>query len=246
MNNISPLEESQILAWLQQHPDFFTKYPELLPAAIHASGKVLSLEAGQLNHLRRQNDQLRDKLDAILNRLVRNEEIYRAFHAIQTQLIMAIAPWPIIATVTQEPENLFNIKRVTVSITAKERALVALFRHSAPPASLEERLFVLEHPLLVQTLGEGSAPLIRVGMESKHRPLYFGQMAHAIRSEALVPLYAPEDEANPHRRLIGSLNLGGEAPNRFLPSDATDLLQDLAAVFSLCLVRMTYVNPISS
>ncbi|MEO5348583.1 MAG: DUF484 family protein [Magnetococcus sp. YQC-3] len=242
MNTLPPLDETQVLAWLQQNPDFFTKYPELLPAAIQASGKVLSLEAGQLNQLRRQNDQLRDKLDAILDRLLRNEEIYRAFHAIQTRMIMATAPWSIIAIATQEPESLFNIQRVTVSLSTREESLVALFQQ-APPASTEERLFLLDHTVLVQTLGEGRAPVIRVGLEGKNRDLYFGQMTPSIRSEALVPLYAPEDDFSQKRRLIGSLNLGGETPNRFLPSDATDLLQDLANVFSLCLLRMTCVGP---
>ncbi|MBF0460535.1 MAG: DUF484 family protein [Magnetococcales bacterium] len=241
MDTIPPLEEAHVLAWLQQHPDFFAKHPERLSAATPDPGKVLSLEAGQLQHLRRQNDQLREKLDAILDRLVRNEEIYRAFHAIQTRMIMATAPWSIIALATQEPEHLFHIQRVTVSLSTQEPALVGLFRNP-PPESLEERLFILEHPLLVQTLGEGCAPIIRVGREGKHRPLYFGQQAHTVRSEVLVPLYAPEDEANPRRRLIGSLNLGGETPNRFLPSDATDLLQDLANVFSLCLVRMVHIG----
>ncbi len=241
MNTIPPLEDLQVLAWLQQNPDFLAKHAGQFPvSATHASGNVLSLEAGQLNHLRRQNDQLREKLDAILNRLLRNEEIYRAFHTIQTRLIMATAPWTVIAIATQEPENLFNIQRVTVSLSAQESAVVGLFRQGPPSELLEDRLFVLDHARLVQTLGEGSAPVIRVGREGKNKPLYFGPVASTIRSEALVPLYAPEDDAHPHRRLIGSLNLGGETPNRFLPSDATDLLQDLANVFTLCLMRMTH------
>ncbi|MEO5340904.1 MAG: DUF484 family protein [Magnetococcus sp. MYC-9] len=246
MDTMPPLEEAQVLAWLRQNPDFFSHYPELLPAAIQASGKILSLEAGQLNHLRRQNDQLRDKLDAILERLLRNEEIYRAFHAIQTRLIMATQPWSIIAIATQEPEELFNIRRVTLSLSAQEKPLVELFRQMPVPDSLEERLFVLEHPLLVQTLGTGMAPIIRVGREGQHRALYFGSVTPFIRSEALIPLYAPEESPHQARRLIGSLNLGGETPNRFLPSDATDLLQDLANVFSLCLLRLTFAQPSAS
>ncbi|WP_193771347.1 DUF484 family protein [Candidatus Magnetaquicoccus inordinatus] len=238
MNTISSLKEAQVLAWLQQNPDFLPNHPELLPTT-GADGKVISLEAGQLSHLRRQNDQLRDKLDAILNRLLRNEEIYRAFHAIQTRMILASSPWAVIAIATQEPENLFNIKRVTVSLTAKESSLVQLFHRTPPPEALEERLFVLDHSLLTQILGEGSAPVIRVGREGKNKQCYFGQITPSIRSEALVPLYAPDDGQAPQRRLIGALNLGGEAPNRFLPSDATDLLQDLANVFSHCLMRMT-------
>jgi uncharacterized protein YigA (DUF484 family) len=237
MNTISSLKEAQVLAWLQQNPDFLPDHPELLPA-VGEVGKVISLESGQLIHLRRQNDQLRDKLDTILNRLLRNEEIYRAFHAIQTQMILATAPWSVIAIATHEPENLFNIKRVTVSLSAQETSLVQLFHRSPPPESLEERLFVLDHVLLTQILGEGSAPVIRVGREGKNKQSYFGQYTASIRSEALVPLYAPADAQNPQRRLIGALNLGGEAPNRFLPSDATDLLQDLANVFSHCLIRI--------
>ena len=239
MNDISALQEAQVLDWLQQHPDFFAKYPELLPSAIRASGKILSLEAGQLNQLRRQNDQLREKLDIILERIRRNEDIYRDFHAIQIQMIMATAPWTMISVATKETETLFNIQRVTVSISAEEKPLVQLFRQNPLPDTMEERLFVLEHDILTQALGSSGTPIIRIGLEGISRHLYFGTATRTIRSEALVPLYAPADD-NHKRRVIGSLNLGGATPSRFLPSDATDLLQDLADIFSLCLVRMAY------
>ena len=239
MNDISILEEAQILAWLQQHPDFFANHPELLPSAIQASGKILSLEAGQLNHLRRQNDQLREKLDIILERIRRNEEIYRDFHAIQIKLIMASTPWAMIAVATQEVENLFNIQRVTVSISDNEKSLVQLFQQNPHPDSMAERLFVLEHTILTKTLGKSGAPVIHIGLEGVNRRRYFGTATNNLRSEALVPLHATKDDTSQNRHIIGSLNLGGATPSRFLPSDATDLLQDLADVFSLCLTRMT-------
>lgn len=236
MNDPLSLNETQVLVWLQEHQDFFTHHPELLPSAIQASGKILSLEAGQLHHLRRQNDQLREKLDTILERIRRNEEIYRAFHAIQMRLIMALDPWSMISIATQESENLFNIQRVTISLSASENLLVPLFRQETPADDLKERLFILEPNVLMQTLGSGGAPIIRVGLEGANRHLYFGSTAPTIRSEALVPLYVPSDD-HPKSRIIGSLNLGGATPSRFLPSDATDLLQDLADVFGLCLHR---------
>lgn len=238
MNDISPLEESQILTWLQQHPDFFTNHPELLPAAIHASGKVLSLEVGQLNHLRRQNDQLRGKLDIILERIRRNEEIYRTFHAIKMQLIMVADPWSLIVVATGETEKLFDIQRVTVSLSAKEKSLVSLFQENPQPELVDGRLFVLEHTLLSQVLGDRGTPTIRVGLEGENRHLYFGETVHTIRSEVLVPLRAPAVNRPPEPRILGSLNFGGASPSRFLPSDATDLLQDLSDILSLCLMRM--------
>lgn len=239
MEETSTLTEKQILAWLRANPDFFANYPELLPAAIRASGKIFSLEAGQLNTLRRQNDQLREKLDIILERIRRNENIYRDFHAIQIRMIMTTEPWPIIAVATQEVETLFDIQRVTVSISADEKALVQLFQHHPPPDTMQGRLFVLDHATLTKTLGQTGLPTIRIGREGTNRHLYFGHTTHIIRSEALVPLYAPDQADSQTRRLIGSLNLGGKMPSRFLPSDATDLLQDLAHIFSLCLVRLT-------
>lgn len=237
MNDTLSLDEAQVLAWLQKHPAFFASHPELLPAAIQASGKILSLEAGQLNKLRRQNDQLREKLDGILARIRRNEEIYRAFHAIQMQLIAA-APWPMVAIATRESEILFSIQRVTVSLSDRESALVRLFQQDPPPTDLENRVFVLPHDTLLQTLGEGHAPIIRIGLEGRSRHLYFGPTAPTIRSEALVPLHNPTGNTDQTPRLIGSLNLGGAAPNRFLPSDSTDLLQDLADILGLCLARL--------
>lgn len=261
MDDTTSLTESQVLHWLQQNPDFFANHPELLPAAIQASGKVLSLEAGQLNQLRRQNDQFREKLDIILDRIRHNEDIYRDFHAIQIRLIMATNPWGVIAVATQQVENLFNIERVTVSISAKETTLVQLFRPNSRTDSLktntadsaasttptsvtdrmEDRTFILQHDTLTRILGNNIAPIIRIGLEGIDRQLYFGEATQSIRSEALVPLLAPAqgDQQEHEHRIIGSLNLGGATPSRFLPSDATDLIQDLATIITLSLVRMT-------
>lgn len=242
MDTHTPFEEREVLAWLQKNPDFFSQYPELLPAAIHASGKVLSLEAGQLNLLRRQNDQLREKLDSILERIRRNEEIYRAFHTIQIQMITAPNPQALLVAVTEQPEKLFDIQRVSVVLSDSETDLNQLFDNDKQTEE-ENRLFVLDHSTLARNLGSSGLPTIRIGREGENRHLFFGKSARNIRSEALVPLYRPRSDDRQPLQLIGSLNLGGSTPSRFLPSQATDLLQDLADVLSLCLVRMVQSGP---
>ncbi|MBF0295837.1 MAG: DUF484 family protein [Magnetococcales bacterium] len=231
------LTPEQVRHWLAANPRFFDLYPELLPAAISASGKVLSLEAGQLNALRRRNDQLSQDLDAMLERIRRNEGIYTAFHDIQVQLMTASAPWEMLMAATWKPERLFDIHRATVTISSRATELLALFATPPNQEEARERLFPIEHKLLVETFRDSPRPVIRVGLEGKNRDLFFGTIAHEIRSEALVPLYSrPDAGAN---SLIGSLNLGGQTPNRFLPSDSTDLLRDLADILGLCLARLS-------
>ncbi|MBF0212893.1 MAG: DUF484 family protein [Magnetococcales bacterium] len=235
-NPSSDLSPELVRGWLQAHPEFFDHHPDLLPAAISASGKVLSLEAGQLNALRQRNEQLSLKLDGMLESIRRNERIHNAFHQIEVRLVTAPTPHDLLLAATRDPEQWFGIHRATVTLSSRQPALLALF---APPFSdpeLHERLFSIDHKQLVDTLRDSPHPVIRVGLEGTNRELFFGSATPQIRSEALVPLFTHPDSGP--EGLIGSLNLGGETPNRFLPSDATDLLRDLADILGLCLSRL--------
>ncbi|MBF0271284.1 MAG: DUF484 family protein [Magnetococcales bacterium] len=226
----------QIRRWLQLHPEFFDDHSDLLPAAITASGKVLSLEAGQLNTLRQKNEQLSSKLDTMLERIRRNERIHTAFHQIEVRLVTALTPRDLLLAATVDPEQLFGIHRATVTLSTRHPALLALFRTPNPDPEIQDRLFPIDHKRLMDLLRDSPHPVIRVGQEGTNREIFFGPATPQIRSEALVPLFT-HPESGPEG-LIGSLNLGGETPNRFLPSDATDLLRDLADILGLCLSRM--------
>ncbi|MBF0340688.1 MAG: DUF484 family protein [Magnetococcales bacterium] len=238
-DNPADLSPETIRSWLQSHPEFFDANPDLLPAAITASGKVLSLEAGQLNTLRQKNEQLSLKLDAMLDRIRHNERIYSAFHQIQVRLVTAPHPMALLRAATHDPEQLFGIHRATITLSDRQPGLIALFGATSRNPETADRVFSIDHKRLVETLRDSPRPVIRVGQEGTNRELFFGPFSARIRSEALVPLFT-HPESGPEG-LIGSLNLGGETPNRFLPSDATDLLRDLADILGLCLTRLA--NP---
>ncbi|MBF0371280.1 MAG: DUF484 family protein [Magnetococcales bacterium] len=243
MDNKSDLTEEQIRNWLQEHPDFFSHNPEILPAAISASGKVLSLEAGQLNQLRKKNEQLQERIDGMLERIRRNEEIYQSFHTISVRLITAPDPLALMNAAVANLEEMFHIHRVSVTLSDRSDGFANLFGNPREQADLKERLFIRKHADLARVFGNSSKASIRIGMEVGDRDLFFGPTQEGIRSEALVPLLADSPEENipegctNEPKLMGSLNLGGTTPTRFLPSDSTDLLSDLATVFSHCLKK---------
>ncbi len=230
------MEESHVVAWLRDNPHFFNRHPDLLPAAITASGKVLSLEAGQLDRLRGQNEQLRENLDGMVARIRRNEEIFRHFHVAQVGMISARTPADLLWEVTESSERQFNVFRITVAINERESGLRTLL---APLAERDDsRVVLIGEEELLDIFGRSDDPVIRIGREGRSRQTLFADSARSVRSEALIPLYsAVSDDHEEAPRLIGSLNLGGNTLNRFLPSDSTDLLRDMAHIFALCLLR---------
>ncbi|MBF0382958.1 MAG: DUF484 family protein [Magnetococcales bacterium] len=228
------LKEDIVYNWLKANPEFFNSHPDILPAAITASGKVLSLEAGQLKNLQKQNQQLSDRLEDILSRLHRNDEIHKTYHEVQIKLLTANTPKELITAATTVTENLLSIGRTTVAINSSEKDVVALYQNSDDDFP-EDRLFFIKSQELISTLKTPAKPVIRVGLEGNNRELFFGDHSDNIRSEALVPLFSHPNHQE--GRLVGSLNIGDPSPSRFLPSDSTELLQDLADVLGLCLSR---------
>lgn len=237
MDSEVKLNEEQVYNWLKNRPDFFNDNPDLLPAAITASGKVLSLESGQLQHLQKQNEQLKDRLDGIIERINRNDEIHQTFHAIQIKMLTSETAQALIKVATEASEDLFSISRITVAINGAAPDISSLFNTSEEDV-LHERLFTIDEKEFTSTINNHPAPTIRVGLEGNNRHLFFGSHSNNIRSEALVPLFSNPDHRSKDVRLIGSLNLGDGSPSRFLPSDSTDLLRDLADVLGLCLHRL--------
>ena len=240
MKNEPDLSGTQVSDWLRAHPEFFGQHPDLLPAAINASGKVLSLEAGQLRQLRRMNDEMRDNLEAMLSRIRRNEEIYHVFHAIQTRMILADDPRDLIVSTTRDLEKSLDLHRVTVTLSDREGALCALLGEATAAGSNPAgKVTLLDHAQLTKILGRTGLPVIRIGQEGGNRHLFFGSCHDNIRSEALVPLFSePLSAQGGGGRLVGSLNLGSGIPNRFLPNDSSDLVRHLADVLGVCLMRM--------
>ncbi|MBF0194510.1 MAG: DUF484 family protein [Magnetococcales bacterium] len=229
------LQEDLVYKWLKDNPEFFNNYPDILPAAITVSGKVLSLEAGQLKKLQKQNEKLSDKLEDILKRLHRNDEIHKTYHEIQISLLTATTPQELIKVTTKSTEDQLSVGRITVAINTSEKDITDLYKNLSEDFPLD-RLFFIPSDELSQTLKKPAKPVIRVGLEGNNRNLFFGDHSDKIRSEALVPLFShPNHE---RARLIGSLNIGDPSPSRFLPSDSTELLQDLADVLGLCLNRL--------
>ncbi len=238
MEKEAPLSEEQVRGWLQQHGDFFSRHADLLPEAIHASGQVLSLEAGQLNRLREQSRQIEGQLDGMLKRIQHNEEIYHAFHSVQMRFMRAQGYKARLLAACEAMEETFEISRVAITLADDAREMLPGPLAGGLPAGLEDRLFLLDRTTLGALFAPEGLVVVRMGLERDRDGRYFGSHDEKLRSEALAPLRLQvEGSEGPEMRLVGSLNMGSEKPSRFLPSFSTDLVQNLADILTLNLMQ---------
>ncbi|MBF0159225.1 MAG: DUF484 family protein [Magnetococcales bacterium] len=201
------------------------------------SDSIVTLEQGRLAQLRRDNQQMREQMDQMLERIQHNDRIYHAFHDIQMHLLLVEEPIELIVTLTRDLEQMFQLYRVTVTLSDRPDGLAMPL--AASVAALPDRLLVLEQALLSQIMTHPETTVIRIGREGENRRLFFGADSGRIRSEAIVPLRRMDET----RQLLGTLNLGSDMPTRFLPSYSTDLIQDLADVFTVCLMKILKSTP---
>nr|CRH07298.1 Conserved protein of unknown function [Candidatus Magnetococcus massalia] len=233
--------DQQVREYLSQQPEFFSRHSDLLPSAIQASGRILSLEAGQLNQLRKENSRILQHVDEITDRIRRNDAIYHAFHSIQKQLLALVGkndPGQIIITMCKTLEKAFDIHRVTLTLRDDEAVpgiFKSLLQQQSEFSELRERLFFIATEPFVEVVGNGVDAVIRVGQEGGDRTPFFGSQSGEILSDALIPLFSTPIELMEKNALVpiplGTLNLGGNQPNRFLPGYSTDLVQDMTDIF---------------
>ncbi|MBF0308468.1 MAG: DUF484 family protein [Magnetococcales bacterium] len=234
MSNTPSIQEADVRVWLEANPDFLSRHPDLLAARGEASAKVHQLGDARLASMEKELSGCRKHLDHLLEQIRRNEEIYNNFHHLEMRMITAPDLGELVNTVCHDMERIFAIHRVTLALSNGMDSPGALLGSQVPEA-LAQRLFLLDQETVKQAFGESPKVLIRVGQEGANRERFFGAVAGDIRSEALVPLFAGPPVFSGPLRMIGSLNLGGSVPSRFLPGYSTDLLENLAEILALCL-----------
>lgn len=85
------LDESEVAAYLQEHPDFLQRYPQVLEVLEfhHQAGAAVSLIERQVASLRRDNKQAHSKLEQLISTARENELRVQHLNALARVLIIA-------------------------------------------------------------------------------------------------------------------------------------------------------------
>jgi len=166
-------------------------------------------------------------LDAILDRLKRNEEIAKKFFEVEVTILSVLEFKDLFERLLTEIREKFGIPYVWITLT-EEGDLAPLIPILFDSDVVRQRLSVVPRNTLLGLIGNGSEPILANKDLSSFYKLFPDHEKYLIRSLALAPLTL-------NGEAVGTLNLGDPSPERYSPGMDTTLLRRLATKVSVCL-----------
>ena len=179
------------------------------------------------NGLQFENYSLRQQLEALLSEARRNEDKMRRFDQLERSLIGARSLTELLHVLLVDYQAAFDIEFVSLALLDEEYEAARILEASTGSAAVPGLLLLQSDELLTPLCTNGQSTCLCVFDARRHGPL-FDAPAGAIVSVALLPLVR-------QGKLIGSLQLGSKASERYDAAAGTDFLDRLAAIVAFCL-----------
>ncbi|GEM_PF-27419 len=216
----NPLDGESVVAWLEAHPEFFAREPELLARLEipHPDGDgVVSLVQRQLQALRQRHIQLEANIAELVQVARDNERVNRRLHALALELMAAGTVDDVICATLAAMRDQFDTELVVLKLIdqgdghlrARDRAGVWQRSDAA-----------IEH--FVEFFRERR---VHSGqLDAAQLQALFDERASEVGSVALLPLKATQN--------IGLLALGHADERRFHPAKGLLFLTQLGELLS--------------
>ena len=197
--------EPELIEWLKAHPDLFKDHPEMLDHMNlpHAAGTA-SLIEHQVERLRAENRDLRDKLTTLAGIAGENERLMQRLHQLTLEVMTAESTAAFMERLFDRLAEDFNADRVRLHLLAPCAELTDVVQVVGPveqPPEWFDRLVT-----------SGRTECGRLTLEKM--AFLFADRAPSIGSAAVVPISD-----------IGVLAIGAEAQARFHPGMGTLFLE---------------------
>ncbi len=175
-----------------------------------------------------ENRQLQRQLRALLANVRQNEEKLKRFQELELRLIACSELYELLQIVIYEYRATSNLDHVSIVLYDPEYELRRMLE--------DEGVHIHEHPDIIFTenismidsfYGFSLTPYLGQYDGTKH-DRFFPRQMQATASVALLPLAR-------NMELIGSLNLASHHSDRFESHTASDFLQRLASIVTVCL-----------
>lgn len=175
-----------------------------------------------------ENALLRQRLDALVGEARRNEHTLRRFQSLELRLMGCESLPELLHMLIYENRAAFGWDLITLVLCDPDFEIRRLLENSGDPhAQFPDLLFVPSEEELKAGYRIATKPMLGTYDPYAHKRL-FRNPSPAPASVALLPLVR-------RGQLVGSFNLGSHDRERFRRQSATDFLQHLAAVISVCI-----------
>lgn len=210
-------QEELVMEFLVQHPDFFSRHPEILEslALPHDSGHAISLVERQVAVLRQRNVELRHRLNELIDNARANDLLFDNSKRLVLDLIDSQTLPSLITTLRDSLHNDFGIPAVSLLLlgTAGDNPGGGVVR-TVTVAQAQEKIGALLH---------SNRPLCGI-LRPEEVHFLFGDKGTEIGSVAAVCLGREQP--------LGILALGNPDPYHYQSNSGTLFLTHIADVLN--------------
>ncbi len=205
--------EAEVIRYLNDHPDFFSKHPNILRdmQIPHESGSAVSLIEKQVEMLRGQVQSYQASMEDLVEVARNNDTLQERMHRLTLELIDAATFDEVLKALEDELHDDFQADAVELRLFSSSQLQDHLDAELPDHTSTFEEFFNNNKPIC--------GPLAREQID-----FIFGAEGDQISSAALIPLKS--------EGVLGLLAIGSRDPQRFVPHHGTEFLTRLGEIIS--------------
>ena len=222
------MNHDQIALYLNDHPEFFNQYPELL-ARIKAISeedmplrpvKTLNLSDRILKRAHQDNENMKSQLIRFMEISQANDQIQENLFEIDRIIMYSLNFGQMIGQLREEIVKRFKIPGVEIVLMDGDDHLMERCLKDRAETHGIDGLQFIDTETVCGWFGDAPTPVLREELE-RGAELFGEEPGASIRSEALIPILL-------HGNLIGAIALGSADPHHFHEGLRTDLLERTA------------------
>ena len=228
-SRIEQPDTEQVASFLSNHPDFFDDHPELMAELrlSHSTGNAVSLIEKQVQVLRDQNRDLKNKLLELVDVAQDNDRLNQRMHQMTLDLLKAGSLLQLLDTLRDHLGNEFKADAIALHLPALDET---------QQREAGAKYLIIDETLKDQFPGAYADGKPQCGrFKQEQLDIIFKDQAAAIESTAIVPLGDCADS--------GLLAIGSREVNRFNPCMGTLFLSHLGELLSCLLEHHNSARP---
>ncbi len=172
---------------------------------------------------------LESHLDGTLDRIKNNNQILKRFQSFEKILLNINSLAEMIEHILGDAKSLFNLDIISLCLIDENSEISTFLRDDGYDYLNTDGLILLDDNELLKTTFGLSSPRPFLGAyKQSNCTEFFPKLERKPLSIAIIPLYR-------RGKYLGSLNLGSYSSNRFISDMATDFIEHMVSVVSICL-----------
>lgn len=171
---------------------------------------------------------LQSHLDGMLDRVQQNGLTLKRFQEFEMRLLNLNSLAEMVDQLLEDAKSFFNLDVISFCLIDEDGEIKTFLNEDGyETEKIQGLIFLQDKALLKSTFGFSTQPFLGTYRHS-NCAAFFPNMERRPSSVAVIPL-------SRRGKYLGSLNLGSYTPNRFINDMATDFIEHMVSVVSICL-----------